>query len=571
MKVLFLARHHTYFRNFDSVIEALAARGHQVHLATEKDEALGGRGLVEAMAARAPGVTFGEAPGREADSDGLARKVRLSIDYLRYMDPPYDRTPALRARAAERIPQGLDRFFRTGIGSARPVRGLVRAALRAGERALPPSRRIEAYLREQAPDVLLLTPLIGLVASPQLDYLLSARALGIPTALCVWSWDHLSSKALIRDVPDRVVVWNDTQKDEAVRMHGVPADRVVVTGAQCFDRWFDRAPSRAREAFCARAGLPDTRPFLLYVCSALFRGSPSEADFVMRWIAHLRASPDPRLREAAVLVRPHPQRLHEWEGLEPGRFPHVALWGSNPVDEDARADYFDSLHHSAAVVGLNTSAFLEAGVVGRPVHAILLPEFRENQEGTIHFHYLTTVGGGLLRLSRSFEELDAQLSGVLAGEPGAPSGQAFVRAFIRPHGLDAPATPRLADAVEQLAATASARAPHGASFGTPSEKPPEMLQETGRLAGARQPIAGRAVLGALTWLDGTAAGHVWLMDRNEMRGHLVMEEKRARAADRIAVKAAQRARKAGIRRERERQGRDKLSAWRREKRARNAS
>ena len=31
----------------------------------------------------------------------------------------------------------------------------------------------------------------------------------------------------------------------------------------------------------------------------------------------------------------------------------VAFWGRNPVDDGSRADYFDSLHHSSAVVGLN--------------------------------------------------------------------------------------------------------------------------------------------------------------------------------------------------------------------------
>ena len=39
MKILFIARHFTYFRNFDSVITALAARGHQVHLSADRDEA----------------------------------------------------------------------------------------------------------------------------------------------------------------------------------------------------------------------------------------------------------------------------------------------------------------------------------------------------------------------------------------------------------------------------------------------------------------------------------------------------------------------------------------------------
>src|SRR4029453_2089143 len=97
------------------------------------------------------------------------------------------------------------------------------------------------------------------------------------------------------------------QKDAAPRFHAIAPERVRVTGAQCFDRWFDRPPSRGRAEFCRRAGLPDDRPFILYVCSALFRGSPSEAAFVRDWVAALRSSSDPALAAMNILVRPHPQ------------------------------------------------------------------------------------------------------------------------------------------------------------------------------------------------------------------------------------------------------------------------
>jgi hypothetical protein len=42
MKILFIARHFTYFRNYESVIATLAERGHQLHLAAEREEDLGG-------------------------------------------------------------------------------------------------------------------------------------------------------------------------------------------------------------------------------------------------------------------------------------------------------------------------------------------------------------------------------------------------------------------------------------------------------------------------------------------------------------------------------------------------
>ena len=396
MKILFLARHYTYFRNYESVIAALAARGHQLHLAAEREEDLGGREMVERLAREHAGVSLGWVPSREDAWGDFAIKLRMTIDYLRYLDPAYAGAPKLRARARERVPRiGLWLLFVTAARTS-TGRRVVRAALTACERAIPRGAKIDEYLQEQAADVVLFTPLIGLVASPQLDYLQSAKALGYPTALCVWSWDHLSSKAILRNVPDRIFVWNETQRHEALTLHGVQPEQIVVTGAQCFDQWFDRRPSTDRETFCRKVGLTGDGPFLLYVCSALFQGSPSEARFVQRWIRAVRTCGLEPLASIPIVVRPHPARLKEWADVNVTEDPGVRLWGRNPVDPDAKADYFDSLHHSAAVVGLNTSAFLEGAIAGKPVFTTLLPEHYENQEGTIHFHYLLNVGGGLL-------------------------------------------------------------------------------------------------------------------------------------------------------------------------------
>jgi hypothetical protein len=454
MKALFIARHFTYFRNFESVIAALADRGHRVHLAADREEALGGRDLVDRLAARYPGqITVGFTPilqwGRYRRLSGA---LRIGLDYLRYSDPRYEATPKIRERAYERTPLLVLALAKL------PCRGLLTRMLALLERAVPRQAGVDEFIAEHKADVLLITPLIEL-GSPQLDFMRAARALGIRSALCVWSWDHLSSKALIRVVPDKVIVWNATQRDEAQRFHGVPADRVVVTGAQCFDQWFDRLPARDRNAFCHRVGFTSARPFLLYVCSALFRGSPSEAAFVLRWVASIRQSDDARLKDMPILVRPHPQRAAEWTAdllAELSRVKDVVLWGSNPVDAESRADYFDSMFHAAAVVGLNTSALVESAIVDRPVFTILLPEFHESQEGTFHFHYLLDAANGFLNISRSLEEHAQQVAGVFAGAI-LRSNRRFVEQFVRPKGAAHAATPVFADAVEQIARDAPPR------------------------------------------------------------------------------------------------------------------
>ena len=80
------------------------------------------------------------------------------------------------------------------------------------------------------------------------------------------------------------------------------------------------------------------------------------------------------------------------------------------------------------------------------MHTVLLPEIStHNQEGTIHFHYLLTVNGGLLRTARSLEEHVSVLAGSLAGEGGGdPKARAFAEGFVRPFGAEVPATPRIA-------------------------------------------------------------------------------------------------------------------------------
>jgi hypothetical protein len=448
MKILFIVRHYSYLRLFESAIDALAARGHELTLAADREETLGGRQMVERLAARYPNVRLASAPGRHTGAwADLARRLRLGLDYLRFLNPLYERTPHLRRRSRERAPGGIVRLSEV-LGPR-----IVGAVLRWLERGLPVAPGLEAFLRQEAPDLVLITPLVD-IGSPQLDHVAAARRLGLRVVLPVGSWDHLSSKSLLRDWPERVIVWNDVQRREAVEFHGVPGDRVVVTGTQAYDQWFDRQPSRTRAAFCSRVGLSSDRPFILYTCSSLFRGTADEPAFVEAWIRAVRASADPRLKDIGILIRPHPARLDEWRGVDLSGYQNVTFWGAHPVDDEAKDDYFDSMYYSAAVVGINTSAFIEAAAVGKPVLTVMLPEIsRDNQEGTLHFHYLLEVNGGLLYTSRSFDEHVRQLADTLAGEGGGdPRAEQFVAGFVRPFGRGASATARFAAAIEEAAA-----------------------------------------------------------------------------------------------------------------------
>jgi hypothetical protein len=454
VKVLFLMDSPEYLRFYDSAVEELAARGHTVSIAVNNRRAKKPVGL-EGLQAYADRVSLlGVVPEASGIWRDVGRTVRATMDFVRFLHPAFAAAPALRARIKRKVlPTAyhwLDRIPRLAAGTVRRVE----RALAIAERAIPLHEPIADFLRAQAPDVLLVSPLVA-AASEQVDWMKAARACGIRTAVCVASWDNLTNKGLLRVEPDRVIVWNEAQRAEARDYHYVPGEKIAVTGAQLFDRWFEKRLTRDRAAFCARVGLPDDRPFVLFTGSSSFISeSSAEVAFVRRWIEALRHSRHAALREINVLVRPHPYNCHRWTSDPVADLAGVSVFprqGYNPVDAENRDDFFDSLSHCAAVVGINTSAMIEAAIVGRPVCSVLAAEFAGTQEGTIHFHHLLPENGGFLRIAATLDEHVDQLGACLANPDATRAETArFVASFIRPHGVDRPATPIFADAVERV-------------------------------------------------------------------------------------------------------------------------
>ena len=480
-RILFVMLQPGFIRYYEDALLALAADGHHVHLAFEIDrDKLGESALARRLAAASSHITIGAAPPRlESVRDFLSRSdrtatrsgrgraagvsrreeawaslattVRLLGDTLRFFDPVFAQAVRLRERAEKRLPRIYLPVVHGIAGAGATARRGFAAALRGIESMIPTESAIDRFFGEHDPDLLLVTPLIEL-GSQQVDYVKCARRRGVRSALCVASWDNLTSKGLMRVVPDHVVVWNSTQTREAVELHGADPAHVITTGAQVFDRWFSERPSRSREEFCRAVGLDPSRPFVLYVGSSVFI-APDEVPFASRWLATLRGSTTPVVAGAGALIRPHPANARQWQALDVTRWTNVALWpavAADPTSADAQRDYFDSLYHSAAVVGINTSAQIEAAIVGRPVLTIEAPEFGHSQGGTLHFHHL--VAGGAVRAARSLDEHVHHLAEVLSGvDAGAAAREAFVRSFVRPHGIDAPASPRFAAEIGRLA------------------------------------------------------------------------------------------------------------------------
>ena len=446
MRILFLVHNLGKTRHFEGVIRGLTAKRHTVLVGAARKR----KPLKPTQALKDdPRLEIIASPTRRTDGwNDLALALRRARDYMRFFDPRYAAANKLSARAAEYAPGGLAAAI-----AARPwLRSrwrLLARLLAFAERLIPSDRYFELFLKAEDIDLLLVTPLVDF-GSYQTDYVKAAHRIGLPVAFLPFSWDNLTNRGLIRIPPDRVIVWNEIQRREAIEMHGVPADRVVASGAPRFDDFFNMQPSTTREAFCQAVGLDPNRPFVLYTCSSNFV-APREGTFVRDWIRALRSSSDEAVRDCGVLVRPHPAHPEKWDSVDLSDLPNVAVWAQK---EEIQSDQglYDSLHHCAAVMGLNTSAMIEAAIVGRPVFTVTATEFAGGQQGTLHFWYLLAENGGVVTTADSFDRHIAQLGPALRGEQDfSDQCRTFVSNFVRPRGIHRPAAPIMVTEIERTA------------------------------------------------------------------------------------------------------------------------
>jgi hypothetical protein len=467
MKILVVGTHSAQVGPLRAVLQVLDSRGHHVHLAFGGIRPAGHQ-VLQRLSDESRELSFGKLPSRSSPGWTLedrawqlfARRLRRDADFLRYLEPRYAGAPGLRRRAELGVDPAVQTAARVArIGGRYGVRAL-RAALRSVERCLPPPAHVERFLADFAPDLVVVTHLAR--DSLQVDYLRAAKRLGLHTAYHVFSWDNLTNKGLVHERPELVLVWNDVQAAEAAELHRIPRDRIRVTGAWSYDHWFDWSPSRTRGEFGVQIGLRADRPIVLYTCSSQQVAS-DEVAFVRRWLSALRARTG-TLGEAGVLVRPHPQNAAQWSGVSLDD-EQAVVWppqGEDPLDVTSRRNYFDSIYHADAVVGINTSALIESAIVGRPVHTLLAEEFDETQEGTLHFRYLVAPDFGHVNAGRTMQEHLEQLEASLRRGGDDARNERFVQRFVRPFGVDVPAAPLYVEAIEELTARPApspARAP----------------------------------------------------------------------------------------------------------------
>ena len=433
-------------RRFVGVGRALVDAGHDVVVAVPRDR----KQKLPARLRRAAIEAYDEV-SEPTLGEGLAL-IRQARDYAWYLSPEQRVASFNRRRALQNLlqtasggavhanPDWPDPALDVEPGCA----AALDRTLGALDKWIPADTGVRRFLEEQAPDVVLISPLVR-QQTHQTEVVKAARALDVPSALLVYSWDNLSNKGRIHVEPDRIFAWNELQRREAEELHCIDPERVIVTGAPHWDRFFDLTPSMDRAELCARHGLDPDEPIVLYLGSTN-EVCPDEPPVVERWLEALRGSAG-TLRRANVLVRPHPREVDVWQGWQQ-RHERVAVAGSMKRKPQS---LYDQLFHAGVAVGLNTSAQIEASIVGRPVYTFSAGAAAPAQSGSLHFYYLLKNRGGVVSYAETLAEHVGQLERGVAGNYDRDAIRRFCEFFVRPRGLDLPVSPIVADEVLKLA------------------------------------------------------------------------------------------------------------------------
>ena len=334
-------------------------------------------------------------------------------------------TDSVRIRLAEARANGTIRFLacKSALGKM-----LVQPFTRKGSRYALSDRLVshpamEALFDRYRP-VLVVAANPGLVFS-EVPLLRTAKRRGVRSMAIDPSWDNFTNKLIpVRQV-DRLVVWNEIMKQQAIELHGYEPDAVRVAGAPQFDLHFRARTPRAE--FFARIGADPSRKLIALTTTP--RSLYSHHDHVLRGLA--AAIDDGRLSNAQVLVRLHPrdevEAYRDFAG-RPGVIIEKPFRDTVKVADGLAIDVMpenqkhlgDTLYHADVVVNVASTISLEACIFDTPVVNICFdgpeesPYVKSARRYYSFTHYVNITSRGAVRVATSPAELVDAVAAYLA-------------------------------------------------------------------------------------------------------------------------------------------------------------
>lgn len=453
MHILFVVRAKSHFIYHETTLRALLKQGHTVYALYDKQRS-NNQPYVEDIALLAS--EYGRFVMSEAERrKGLWRLILYTLRELRsyasYLHRQ-DQSEYYLGRWEKYTPRWLRwTLLKTALGKDLISSPLIRSWFRAIENLTPPAGNVLRSIKHLQPDVVVVTP-ANLRYSEEIEYVKASKSLGIPCVVPVLSWDNLTTKGLFHVLPNIVLVWNKTHHDEAIAIHDVSSEQIIIAGSPFFDRWVDARKTLLmdRNEFCQKIGIPSDRPFCLYLGSS--KNIAQDETWLVRALSiALRTHPEAGINQMNLLVRPHPANVTYYRDLESlGNVIVAPKEGALPTSAETKQDFFNAMAHCVAAIGINTSGMIDAIINDVPVITILTQEYQKTHQEAVHFKHL--LQAQVLEVTRDVTECVSAIKNIWSGTDGKRQSRAqFIKDFIRPRNVDCAAGEIHARVIEMAA------------------------------------------------------------------------------------------------------------------------
>lgn len=454
MKVLFVLDNYSKYFSIDDVVRELIQRGHDVTLIMGMEEKKNvPDDAVQKAKEDLPNLKT-EPLLKRKFMRKFARDIRELLNYAHILNNEETRQWDV-AKWNRFFHPFVWRVITSDAGKRKLKDRSFQKTLRSIEEKIPVVARIRSQLKHHNPDLVIALPLVN-ADSKENEYIKAALDLGIPCVYSMYSWDNIASKGTFQSRPDFNIVWNKPLAEELARVHDVQADRIFVSGAPRFDSLVESGAGYIlpREEFCRIAGINPEKKFILYVGSTFlvnseFKKALNEDAPALEIADAFQKYPE--TKDVNVLFRPHPTNAGTGKDIQKQQRKNVSVYpvhGEFPDTEEKRRMFYNSIQHSIAVVGINTTAFLEASALDKPCITFVTKEFGETQQ-LPHFHHL--ADGDFLETANGAEGV-AEIVGRIVKGADARSSQrhAFVKNFLKSIEPGKSAAETYADLVEKL-------------------------------------------------------------------------------------------------------------------------
>lgn len=275
------------------------------------------------------------------------------------------------------------------------------------------NRSFDEYFKKYNPNLILLA---NLFEDLETNFLRAAKRHGVFSVGFINSWDRVTARCILRILPNKIIVFNDTLKKEMIATNNVTGKDIFVSGIPQYDDYFSPV-NVSKESFFRNLGIQSDNRLVVY---SPIGGTFSDSDWEMMDLLHNLNDKKCFGEKVKILVRFSPNDFIKKEDIEKKpyllyQYPGTRFSTTRSADWDMTAlelkDLKNTLYHMSLIICYASSISIDAVIFDRPVININF-EIKDNKKlsksPTIFYkmtHYNKALKTGGIKLANNENEL----------------------------------------------------------------------------------------------------------------------------------------------------------------------